>query len=336
MRFAIVGAGAIGAYLGAALARGGSDVVLVARGPHLEAMRRDGVRILSPRGDFHVRPEATDDLTVIRGAEVVVLAVKAYSLSALAPAVGAALAPGACVVAAQNGVPFWFFHRFGGAPDGWTLESVDPGGVIARSLGLERAVGCVVYPAAELASPGVVRHVEGTRIPVGEPDGTVSERCQRIAEAFAAGGLKSPIGEHLRDEIWLKLVGNAAFNPVSALTGATLAELGTLPETVALLRALMEECEQVGEALGLTLPVPLERRLQRGLEVGDHKTSTLQDLENGRPLEIDCLTGAVVELAARLGVAVPHTQAVHACLKLLDRLREDARLHPSAPGSSLI
>lgn len=327
MRFAIVGAGAIGAYLGAALARGGADVVLVARGPHLEAMRRDGVRILSPRGDFEAHPEATDDLEAIRGAEVVVLAVKAYSLPELAPAVGAALEGDACVLAAQNGLPFWFFHRFGGALEGSSLDAVDPGGVVARSLGLDRAVGCVVYPAAEIVAPGVVRHVEGTRVPIGEPDGTSSERCERIAAAFTAGGLKCPVEERLRDQIWLKLVGNVAFNPVTALTGATLGELASVPETVDLLRAVMEECERVGEALGLSLPVPIERRLQRGLEVGDHRTSMLQDLEHGKPLEIDCLTGAVVELADRLGVPVPHTRAVHACTKLLDRIRREARSH---------
>lgn len=321
MRFAVVGAGAIGAYVGAALARGGSEVVLIARGEHLAAMRRGGVRVVGGRDDFHAHPEATDDLAAVAGADVVVLGLKAYSLPELAPAIGGALAPHAAVVAAQNGVPFWFFHRFGGPLEGSALETVDPGGVVARELGLERAVGCVVYAATELAAPGVVHHIEGTRFAIGEPDGTTSDRCRRISEAFVAGGLKCPIEARLRDQVWLKLLGNASFNPVSALTRATLGELAELSEVVALLRAMMEECEAVGAALGLVLPVPLERRLQRGLELTDHRTSMLQDLELGRPLEIDCLTGAVIELADRLGVPVPQTRAVHACLKLVERLR---------------
>src|SRR5439155_530814 len=211
MRIAVVGAGAIGAYVGAALARGGDEVTLIARGPHLRAMQERGVRVLSPRGDFEAHPAATDDLDAVGDAEIVFLALKAYSLHELAPRLGAALAPGAAVIAAQNGIPWWYFQAHGGPLDGTVLESVDPGGTISRSIPPEAVVGCVIYSSTEIVEPGVIRHIEGTRFTVGEPDGAISERCLRVREAFKAGGLKAPVEERLRDEIWLKLVGNAAF-----------------------------------------------------------------------------------------------------------------------------
>jgi 2-dehydropantoate 2-reductase len=315
MRFAVVGAGAIGAYVGAALARGGADVTLVARGPHLRAMQEHGVRVESPRGGFHVHPPATDDFDAIGDADVVFLALKAHSLPAVADRIGAALAPGAAVIAAQNGVPWWYFE-----PD-LRLESVDPGGRIAAAIDVQRVIGCVIYCSTEIVEPGVVRHIEGRRFALGEPDGARSERCVRISEAFRSGGLRAPVEADLRDQIWLKLIGNVAFNAASALTGATLGELGSRPEMVGVLRAVLEECAQVAEALGVTLPVTVERRLEAGFAVGDHKTSMLQDLEAGRRLEIGCLSGAVVELADRLAIAVPTTRALHACTLLLDELR---------------
>src|SRR5439155_12391513 len=310
-----VGAGAIGAYVGAALDRGGADVTLIARGPHLRAMQDRGVRVLSPRGDFEARPAATDDLAAAGEAEVVFVALKAYSLPALAPQLGAALAPGATVIAAQNGIPWWYFQSHGGPLEGTVLESVDPGGAITRSIPPKAVVGCVLYASTEIVEPGVIRHIEGTRFAVGEPDGTLSERCLRISEAFKAGGLKAPVEERLRDQIWLKLVGNVAFNPVTALTGATLGELATVPEMVELLRGIFAECAAVAARLGIEFPVSLERRLQSGFEVGGHKTSMLQDLEAVKPLEIDCLTRALLELAAMLDVPAPQTRAVHACVK---------------------
>lgn len=320
MKFAVLGAGAIGAYVGAALARGGSDVTLIARGAHLEAMQRHGVRVLSPRGDFEAHPRATDDIDAIGDADVAFVALKAYSLPVLAERIGRSLGDDAVVLPAQNGIPWWYFQSHPGALAGATLESVDPGGVISRSIEPERIVGCVVYCSTEIVAPGVIRHIEGTRFTIGEPDGSLSNRCQRISEAFVAGGLKCPIEERLRDQIWLKLIGNVAFNPVTALTRATLGELGTLPEMEQLLRAMLEESAAVASALGVELPVSIERRLQAGIAVGDHKTSTLQDLEAGKPLELDCMSGAVIELAHRLGIAVPHVEAVHACAKLIDAL----------------
>jgi 2-dehydropantoate 2-reductase len=319
MRFAVLGAGAIGAYVGAALARGGADVVLIARGPHLRALQEHGVRVLSPRGNFEAKPEATDDLDAITDADVVFVGLKAYSLPELAPRLAAVLCGHAAVIAAQNGIPWWYFQSEGGPLDGTVLESVDPGGVLSRAIEPERVIGCVVYCSSEIVEPGVIRHIEGTRFTLGEPNGSVSQRCKAISAAFRAGGLKAPVEPRLRDEIWLKLLGNATFNPTSALTRATLGELGSIPEMREMLMHAFEEIAGVARTLGVELPVSLERRLEAGIEVGDHKTSMLQDLEVGKPLEVDCLTGAVVELARKLGLAVPRVETLHACVKLLDR-----------------
>jgi 2-dehydropantoate 2-reductase len=278
------------------------------------------VRVLSPRGDFDAHPDATDDLDALNEADVAFVALKAHSLPGLAQRIGRAAGPNTAVIPAQNGIPWWYFQSHPGPLAGTTLETVDPGGVLSRSIAPERVVGCVVYCSTEIVEPGVIRHIEGTRFAIGEPDGRLSDRCQRISDAFVAGGLKCPIEERLREQIWLKLIGNVAFNPVTALTGATLGELGTMPEMMRLLRAMLEESASVAAALGIELPVSIERRLEAGIAVGDHKTSTLQDLEAGKALELDCMSGAVIELADSVGVGVPHIQAVHACAKLLDAL----------------
>ena len=232
--------------------------------------------------------------------------------------------PDAAVVCAQNGIPYWYFHDHGGPLEGTTLESVDPGGIIARSLSPESAIGCVVYCATEIVEPGVIRHVEGTRFAICEPDGSRSERCVAISAAFRAGGLKAPIDPQLRNQIWLKLVGNAALNPVSALTGATLGELARSPGMVELLRALLEEAAAVGARLGVELPVSLERRLEAAFEVGDHRTSMLMDREAGKPLEHQCMTGAIIELARILDVPVPRLETVHECISQVDALSREA------------
>jgi 2-dehydropantoate 2-reductase len=316
MRFAVVGAGAIGAYVGAALHRGGSDVVLVARGAQLEALQRRGVEVRSPRGDFHAHPEATGDLEAVRDADVVFLGVKAHQLPELAPRLGPLLRPDAAVIGGQNGVPWWFFQSFGGPHAGHVLQSVDPGGAVSAAIPADQVIGCVPFPATELVEPGVVRHVEGTRFTIGEPGGGPSERCQQIAAAFVAGGLRCPVDEAIRNELWLKLIGNVAFNPLTALTGATLGELRLVPQTVELARAVLTEAAAVGEALGIGLRVSLERRLEGGLAVGDHRSSMLQDLEAGKPLEVDPLSGAVLEIAGLVGVDAPHTRAVDAAVRL--------------------
>jgi 2-dehydropantoate 2-reductase len=324
MRVAVVGAGAIGGYIGAALARGGADVVLIARGANLEALRRDGIRVHSARGDLHERPEATDDLAAVRGADLVVLGIKAYSLTEMAPRIAPFLSAEAAVLPAQNGVPWWFFQSFEGPLRDTVLASVDPGGAITEAFEPRRVIGCVPYPATELTAPGVIQHVEGTRFTIGEPDGSRSERCAAIAAAFTAGGLKCPVESDIRRELWLKLIGNVAFNPATALTGATLGELALAPEAVALARAVMEECAAVGAALGIELPVSIDRRLEAGIAVGDHRTSMLMDLDAGKPLEIESLTGAVLEIARLTATDAPHTRALDALIRLRTLLRDRA------------
>ena len=321
MRFAVLGAGAIGAYVGAALARGGADVTLIARGDHLRAMAKHGVRVHSPRGDFDAHPAATSELTAIADADVVVLGVKAYSLPALAPRIGELLRPHAVVVAAQNGIPWWYFQRHGGPLEGRILESVDPGGVVSRAIRPEQVVGCVVYCSTEIAAPGVIRHIEGTRFSIGTP-GEPNDVCRSISAAFTAGGLKSPVDADLRPQIWLKLIGNAALNPITTITRATLGGLAASPHAVGFVRTVMEECAAVASALGIELPVSLDRRLEAGLAVGDHRTSMLQDWEAGKPLETDCMTAAVVEIAGMVDVPVPSVQALHELTKTVEELRD--------------
>jgi len=306
---AIVGAGAIGGLLGAHLARSGQDVTLIARGAHLAAMQSRGLTVRSAGGEFTVHPRCTDDLSAISGAGVVFITLKAHSVPPVAPAIGAALAEPATVVGAMNGIPWWYFRDR-------HLESVDPGGVIARSIPYERVVGCVVYPAATLVAPGVVEHEEGNRFSVGEPDGSRSERVRSISEMLIAAGFKAPVQTRLRNEIWLKLLGNATLNPVSALTGATLSRMLGSAEGRALVRALMEEVAAVARSLDVELPVSIDRRMEGAAAVGEHKTSMLQDLESGKPLEVDALLGAVIELAEGSGVSVPGLRTVYGLVKV--------------------
>ena len=324
MRFTIVGAGAIGAYVGACLHRGGAEVTLIARGAHREAMAAHGVRVLSPRGDFEARPEVTEELSAVAGAEVVVLGLKAYSLPGLAPAIARHLTPESAVMSAQNGIPWWYFQGHGGGLDGRTLDSVDPGGGIAAAFPPEQVVGSVVYCATELEAPGVIRHLEGTRFSVGTPCGAETERCRQIGEAFRAGGMRAPFDPNLRQQIWLKLIGNAALNPLTAVTGATLGALASSPQATGLARRVMEECAAVAGALGIELPLTIERRLEAAIGVGDHKTSMLQDLEAGKPLELDCMTGAVVEIAGLVGVPVPETRVLDSLARAVWELRAAA------------
>jgi 2-dehydropantoate 2-reductase len=321
LRFAVVGAGAIGAYVGAALSAAGSEVTLIARGAHLHAMQERGVRVLSQQGDFEAHPAATDDIAAIGDADVIFLALKAYSLPSMAPSIAAAMQPGASLVCAQNGLPYWYFQHHGGGLEGTTLESVDPGGVIAQSMPDGAAVGCVVYCAAEIVEPGVIRHAAGTRLLIGEPDGTTSERCVAIAGALGTAGFTAPIDDRIRDQIWLKLIGNVACNPVSALTGATLGGLGRSPAMVQALRAMFDEVAGVTDRLGVEYPISLDQRLQDAFAVGDHKPSMLMDREAGKPLEHECMTGAVVELARLVDVQVPRIEALHACVSLVDAMR---------------
>ncbi|MBZ4016913.1 2-dehydropantoate 2-reductase [Streptomyces purpurogeneiscleroticus] len=319
MKVAVVGAGAIGAYVGAALHRGGADVHLLARGPHLAAMRRDGVRVLSPRGDFTARVPATDDPAEIGPVDYVFLGLKANSYADCGPLVHPLLHERTAVIAAQNGIPWWYFHRLPGPYTGRRIESVDPRGAVSAVLPPERAIGCVVYAATEIQEPGIVRHLEGTRFSVGEPDGSMSTRCTDFGAAMRAGGLKCPVEPDLREDIWIKLLGNISFNPISALARATMAEICRHADTRELVVAMMHEALDVAAAVGCRPAISVERRLAGAERVGDHKTSTLQDLERGRPLELDVLLAAVVELADLTKTDVPTLRAVHALADLLAR-----------------
>jgi 2-dehydropantoate 2-reductase len=318
VKIAVLGAGAIGAYVGAALARGGADVHLIARGANLVAMQRDGVQVSSPRGDFSARVPATDDPRQVGECDVVVLGLKAHQYADSGPLLEPLLGPDTAVVAAQNGIPWWYFHRLGGPYDGRRVEAVDPGGAVSAAIPPERAIGCVVYSSTELEAPGVVRHIEGTRFSIGEPDGSASDRCRAFSEAMIAGGLKCPVEPNIRDDVWIKLMGNVAFNPLSALTRATLAAMCRHQPTRRLVSSLMEETLEIARRLGQTPEISIERRLAGAERVGEHRTSTLQDLEQGKRLELAPMTGALVELADLTEVDAPSLRAVGAAVDLLD------------------
>jgi 2-dehydropantoate 2-reductase len=321
VRIVIAGAGAIGGYIGAQLARVGADVVLFARGPHLRAMQERGLRVVSPDGDFEVKPEVAEDLNAIGRADVIVLGVKAHGLTTLAPQLHPLFGPDTVVVSTQNGIPWWYFQNYGGELDGLRLETVDPGGAIAAAIEPRRVVGSLAYFSTDIVEPGVIHHTEGNRISVGEPDGTRSERTKKIAGALIAAGFRCPVTTRFRHEIWVKLLGNVAFNPLSALTGATLEEMVRHPDVSTVVRTLMAETEAVAARLNIELPISIDQRMAGAGKVGAHKTSMLQDFEAGRPMELEAIVGAVVELGERLGVAMPATRTVYACAKLLDEKR---------------
>jgi 2-dehydropantoate 2-reductase len=287
---AIVGAGAIGGLLGARLTNAGEEVVLIARGPNLRAIHADGLTLRRGGEEIRVRPKASDDLNAIQSANVVFITLKSHALPAVAPLIGAALAPEAAVVGAMNGIPWWYFRD-------QHLESVDPGGVIARSIPYHQVVGSVVYPAASLVAPGVIEHEEGDRISLGEPDDSKSERVQAISRMLSSAGFKAPVQTRLRGEIWLKLLGNATLNPLSALTRATMAQIFASDDTRQTVRSLMTEVANVARAYGIELPLSIESRMEGAAAMGSHKTSMLQDLETGKRLETDALLGSVIEMA---------------------------------------
>ncbi len=317
MRYLIVGAGAVGAYIGARMSRAGYDVTLHARGPHLAAMQRNGVRVISADDDFVAHPNVISDLKDGAPYDVIFLCVKAHGLPPLAAQIPAAMGANTTVVSTQNGIPWWYFQRDSGPLSGTRLERVDPGGAVSSAIPAERIVGSLIYFATEIIDPGVVRHNEGNRITLGEPDGTRSDRVRAIAEALIASGLRAPITAHLRSEIWVKILGNVAFNPISALTRATLAQILRHPPTRDLVRNIMEETVAVAAKLGVEIPISIEQRMAGAEKIGEHKTSMLQDLEAGRPMELEAIVGAVVEIGERLQVPQPCTRAVYACASLL-------------------
>jgi 2-dehydropantoate 2-reductase len=321
VKIVIAGAGAIGGYIGARLAHAGADVVLFARGPHLRAMQQHGVRVVSPDGDFLARPQVSDNLGTIGVADVVFLGVKAHSLTSMAPALVPLFGPDTVVVSTQNGIPWWYFQDLGGDLDGLRLERVDPGGVIASSIEPRRIIGSLAYFATDIVEPGVIHHTEGNRISFGEPSGERSDRIKQVTAALSAAGFRCPVTTRIRHEIWVKLLGNVAFNPISVLTGGTLEQLTRHPEVSRLARAVMVEAEAVALKLGIELPITIDQRMAGAEKVGAHKTSMLQDYEAGRPMELEAVVGAVVELGERVGVPMPSTSAVYACVKFVGESR---------------
>ena len=326
MRVAILGAGAIGGFLGARLAGHGDDVVLVARGPHRAAMRAGGLRLIEPEGESVVRVEATDDFAVLREADAVFVTLKAHSLPAVAERLAANLHESAMVVSAQNGLPWWYFQRHGGELEGAHLETVDPGGKVARAIDPQNVIGCVVYPATSLIAPGVVKHVEGERFSVGELDGSRTERIVALSRVLAGAGFKAPVQQRIRQELWLKLIGNAVFNPISALTRSTLGEVATSELVAGVVRSAMEEVDAVARRVGIEIELSIDQRIQGAARVGAHKTSMLQDVEAGRALEIEALIGAVIELGKLTNTPTPHIDAVYACVSLLAKTAKGRRL----------
>ena len=310
MKIAIVGAGAIGGYLGAGLAGAGEEVTLIARGPHLAAIQKDGLALKIGGETKVTRPRAVEDPAAAGLQDVVFVTLKAHQVPAMAERLKPLLGPATAIVFAVNGVPWWYFYKLAGPWENRRLASVDPGDQQWTHLGPARAVGCVVYPACEVVAPGVIQHIDGDRFTLGEPDGAKSERLQRIAKAMIAGGFKAPIRPNIRAEIWMKLWGNLSFNPLSALTHATLDQIATDPATRTVARAMMVEAQAVAEKLGVAFAIDVDRRIQGAAEVGAHKTSMLQDLERGRPMEIDALVTAVVELGRLVGVPTPTVELV--------------------------
>jgi 2-dehydropantoate 2-reductase len=316
MKICIFGAGAIGGYLGAELARTDCDVTLIARGPHLEAMRANGLTLLIGEEKRQVNINCTDDPASIGPQDYVIITLKAHSVAPIVDQIAPLLGTNTAVVTAQNGILWWYFYGLPGPWENYHPESVDPDGKIWRAIGPERAIGCVVYPSCEIVEPGVVRHISGNRFMLGEPDGSKTDRVVELAKVLTEAGLKAPVRTKIRDDIWLKLWGNATFNPVSALTHATLEQMATDVDVHALISEMMRECEQVANKLGVKFPVDIEKRIEGARKVGAHKTSMLQDLENGRPLEIDALVAIVAELGRLVSEPTPMIDAILALLRL--------------------
>lgn len=318
MKIAIIGAGAIGGYVGARFALAGEDVTFMVRGANLQALRANGIRLITADGLEQVarQVKASDDYAATGVQDLVILAMKAHQVQAVLPQLHHLVGPGTVIVPMQNGIPFWYFHEHG-PHAGTVVRSVDPEGALLAGIPVAQVLGCVVYPASELPAPGVVKHVEGDRFPLGELDGSRSERVLRIAAAFERAGFKSPVLEDIRAEIWLKLWGNLTFNPISALSHATLVDICQFQPTRDLAAAMMAEAADVAGKLGISFRVSLEKRIAGAEKVGRHKTSMLQDVENGRALELQALVGAVIELGRITGVATPTIAAIYAATALL-------------------
>ena len=320
MKICVFGAGAIGGYMGVKLAQAGADVSLVARGPHLAAMQAKGLTLIEEDGAPQtVGVTASDNPADLGPQDYVIVTLKAHSVPAVVPNMQPLIGPNTTIVSGVNGVPWWYFHKIGGALEGTRLASVDPGNAQWDGFGPDRVLGCVVYPAAEVQEPGTIKHIEGNRFSLGEPDGSKSERAMALSKALSAAGLKAPVRPRLRDEIWVKLWGNLSFNPISALTHATLDVLCTDEGTRPVARNMMLEAQAIAEKLGVKFPIDVDRRINGGAAVGAHRTSMLQDLEQGRPMEIDALLGSVQELGRVTDTPTPIIDTVLALTKLRGR-----------------
>ncbi|MDQ0025336.1 2-dehydropantoate 2-reductase [Variovorax paradoxus] len=327
MKIAIIGAGAIGGLVGAKLALAGEDVTFIVRGKNLDAIATNGFKLIGADGVEQVarNVKATDRYDQAGPQDIVILAMKAHQVEAVANDVPKLFGPETVVVTMQNGIPFWYFHDHGGALAGTPVRSVDPTGLVAAKIPAERVIGCVVYPASELTAPGVVKHIEGDRFPVGELDGSSSDRVNRVSACFGAAGFKAPVLDNIRAEIWLKLWGNLTFNPISSLSHSTLVDICQYPPSRELAAAMMREAQAVAHKLGIEFRVTLDKRIAGAEKVGKHKTSMLQDVEAGRAPEIDALVGAVVELARLTETPTPHIDTVYSLVKLLARTMEEQR-----------
>lgn len=338
MKIAIIGAGAIGGLVGAKLALAGEDVTFLVRGRNLQAIREHGIKLLEHDGREHVAREvhATDDYAVAGPQDVVILAMKAHQVEDVLDRLPHLLAPHTVVVPMQNGIPYWYFQRHGGPHEGRRVTTADPHGRIAAAIDPARVIGCVVYPASELVAPGVIKHIEGDRFPLGELDGSTTERVQQLSAAFVNAGFKAPVLDNIRSEIWLKLWGNATFNPISSLAHSTLVDICQFPLTRELAANMMREAQEVAGKLGVTFRVSLDKRIAGAEKVGKHKTSMLQDVEAGREPEIDALVGSVIELARLTQTPTPHIDTVYALVKLLARTMQEegghVKLHGAAPA----
>jgi 2-dehydropantoate 2-reductase len=329
LRFCVIGAGAIGGFVGARLALGGHEVTFLARGRTLEAIRSRGIEVREPDGSVHrAAARAIESPDGSERFDVVMLALKAYDVAGILPRVDALCHDDTLVVPMQNGIPFWYFNGHGGRLAGHAVESVDPGGRIRDAIPARRIVGCVVYAACEQAGPGIIVHVTNQRLILGEPDGSISARAQALAAACERSGLEAPVIPDIRNEIWLKAWGNLSFNPVSALTGATLAGICTDPQGRALVAEMMREASDVARELGITFRMSIDKRIEGAERVGAHKTSMLQDVEAGRAMEVEALVGSVVELGALVGVPTPTIGAIYRAAKLLDATRRRALRSP--------
>lgn len=319
MKIAIIGAGAIGGYVGAKLALAGEDVTFIVRGANLEAIARNGIKLIMHDGVEHIASnvKATANYAAAGPQDMVIIALKAHQVSAVVDDLPKLLGPETVVVTMQNGIPYWYFHVQPGAFAGRPIKSVDPTGLISQKIPASRVIGCVVYPASELLAPGIVRHIEGDRFPVGELDGSISDRVTKVSECFIGAGFKAPVLENIRAEIWLKLWGNLTFNPISALSHSTLVDICQFPVSRELAANMMREAQAVATKLGIEFRVPLEKRIDGAEKIGKHKTSMLQDVEAGRDPEIDALVGSVIELGRLTNTPTPHIDTVYALVKLL-------------------